>query len=69
MAKMKPLKKGSPSGININPAHKGMLHEDLGVPEDQPIPSVKLRQAANSPDPAVRKRAVFAQNAKKFNHG
>lgn len=54
--------------ININPAHKGRLHRDLGVPEGQPIPADKLQQALNSPDPKVRARAQFAKNAKSFDH-
>ena len=62
----KKAKKRSP--IHINPAHKGELHQDLGVPQGQPIPAQKLQAATNSPSPAVRRRAVFAQNAKSFNH-
>lgn len=60
---------GAASGIHIKPAHKGMLHADLGVPADKPIPAGKLDAAANSSDPAERKRAVFAQNAKGWNKG
>ena len=54
--------------INIKPSHKGMLHRDLGVPQGQPIPAAKLASAKNSLNPAVRKRATFAQNAKGWNH-
>jgi hypothetical protein len=54
--------------IQIKPSHKGLLHKDLGVPEGQPIPEGKLEAAEASPNPKVRKRAVFAENAKKFNH-
>jgi hypothetical protein len=54
--------------IQINPKHKGELHKDLGVPAGQPIPEAKLKAAENSSDPAVRKRAQFADNAKKFKH-
>lgn len=54
--------------IHINPKHKGLLHRDLGVAQDKPIPAKKLTKAENSSDPAVRKRAVFAANAKKWNH-
>lgn len=57
------------SEIHIKPSHKGMLHEDTGTPEGEPIPASKIQAAKNSSDPAVRKRAVFAQNAKKWNHG
>lgn len=55
--------------IEIKPSHKGELHSDLGVPQGQPIPAAKLESAKNSENPAVRKRAVFAQNAKNWNHG
>ncbi len=55
-------------GIHIKPSHKGLLHKDLGVPEGNPIPSGKLASAKNSSDPAVRKRATFAANAKKWHH-
>lgn len=54
------------SGTKIKPSHKGELHADLGVPQGQPIPAEKLAQAKNSPDPDVRKRATFAQNAKSW---
>lgn len=54
--------------IKIKPSHKGLLHKDLGVPAGKPIPSAKVAAAKNSPDPAVRKRATFAANAKKWNH-
>lgn len=57
------------SGIHINPAHKGELHRDLGVAQGKPIPEAKLEKAEHSSDPAVRKRAVFAENAKHFHHG
>lgn len=54
--------------IKIKPSHKGLLHKDLGVPADKPIPAGKLAKAKNSKNPAVRKRATFAENAKKWNH-
>lgn len=54
--------------INIKPSHKGELHSELGVPQGQKIPSDKLAQAKNSSNPAERKRATFAQNAKKWSH-
>lgn len=56
------------SGIHIKPSHEGLLHEDLGVKKGKPIPAKKLAVAKNSDDPAVRKRAVFAENAKKWHH-
>lgn len=60
--------KASGGGIHIKPSHKGLLHKDLGVKSGEPIPASKLEKAAHSSDPAERKRAVFAENAKKWNH-
>lgn len=57
------------SGIHIKASHKGLLHKNLGVPAGKPIPAAKLAKAKNSSDPAVRKRATFAQNAKHWHHG
>jgi len=54
--------------IKIKKSHKGLLHKDLGVPAGKPIPSAKLAAAKKSSDPAERKRATFAENAKKWNH-
>jgi hypothetical protein len=55
--------------IHIKPSHKGLLHEDLGVPQGKPIPVKRLAKAEKSENPAVKKRAVFAENAKHWNHG
>lgn len=55
--------------IHIKPSHEGLLHKNLGVPQGKPIPSGKLAEAKNSKDPAVRKRATFAENAKHWHHG
>lgn len=49
----------------INPAHRGLLHDDLGIPRGEKIPRARLEEAKRSSDPAVRKRANFALN---FNH-
>lgn len=57
----------NPSGIHIQPSHKGLLHTDVGVPADQPIPLSKLMKAKRSRDPKVRRRATFAANARKWN--
>jgi hypothetical protein len=59
----------SKSGIKIKPGNKGKLHKDLGVPSGKPIPAAKLAQAKASSDPAERKRATFAENAKSWHHG
>jgi hypothetical protein len=52
--------------IHIKASHRGLLHRDLGVRPGQPIPAAKIAAARKSADPAVRKRAVFAQNAKRW---
>lgn len=46
----------------IKTSHKGLLHQDLGIPQGQPIPKEKLEAAKDSPKIAVRKRANFAIN-------
>ncbi len=55
-------------GIFINPANRGLLHKTAGVPIGQKIPLSMLRRLSQSPDPATRKRAQFALNARKFHH-
>jgi hypothetical protein len=63
------LGKSNNDRIAIKPSHRGLLHQDLGIPQGQPIPEAALEQAEHSSDPAERKRAVFAENARtKFNH-
>jgi hypothetical protein len=54
--------------IKIKPSRKGLLHKDLGVPAGDKIPAGKLQAALASSSPAIRKRANFARNAKKWNH-
>lgn len=54
--------------IKIKKSAEGSLHRALGVPQDKPIPASKLAAAKKSSDPAIRKKAVFAANAKKWNH-
>ena len=54
--------------IHIKASHKGALHAELGVPQGQPIPAKKLAAAKDSDNPAERKRATFAENAKSWNH-
>lgn len=56
------------ASIHINPAHKGELHSDLGVPQGQKIPTSKLKAAEKTAGPAEKKRLVFAENARKWNH-
>lgn len=56
------------SGIHIKPENKGKLHKKAGVPEGEKIPVKKLQEMKNSPNPATRKQANFALNARKFKH-
>lgn len=52
--------------IDINPAHKGLLHKDLGIASGKKIPLSSLFKAKRSEDPAERRRATFAVNARKW---
>lgn len=61
-------KRARGGGIHIKASHKGLLHEDTGTPKGKKIPADKIEKAAHSKDAAVRKRAVFAENAKKWHH-
>lgn len=63
----KAVSSASGGKISIKPENKGLLHENLGVPQGQPIPANKLAVKSND-SPAVKKRKVFAQNAKKWKH-
>jgi hypothetical protein len=54
--------------IHIKKSHEGELHKELGVKSGDKIPAKKLEKAADSKNPAERKRAVFAENAKKWKH-
>lgn len=58
----------SGGGIHIKKGHKGLLHKDLHVAQGKPIPMAKIEKAEHSSNPKIRKRAQFADNAKKFNH-
>lgn len=54
--------------IHIDKAHKGALHRALGIPAGKPIPAKALARAEHSKNPTIRKEAVFAENAKHWNH-
>ena len=60
------------SSIKINPAHKGMLHEAMGIAKSKSIPGAKLAavkvRAKKSGNVKLEREAVFAQNAKKWKH-
>ena len=59
-------KRARGGGIQIKKSHKGLLHKDTGTPKGEKIPEAKLEKAKHSKDAAVRKRATFAENAKKW---
>ena len=50
--------------IQINPAHRGLLHAELGVPQDRGISLAQLQKAKATADPAEQKSITFAQNAR-----
>jgi hypothetical protein len=53
--------------INIKPSHEGLLHKDLGVKKGKKLTVAEEEKAKHSEDPAERKRATFALNARKWN--
>lgn len=55
-------------GIHIKSSHEGLLHKDLGVPAGKPIPAAKMEKAKADASPAEKKRIVFAENARHWNH-
>lgn len=55
-------------GIHIKAKNKGKLHADLGVAKGKKLTSAEISKARHSSSPAVRKRAVFAANARHWNH-
>ena len=55
--------------IKIKPSHKGLLHKSLGIKQGEKIKLSSLVKAKHSSSPAVRKRATFAMNARKWHHG
>jgi hypothetical protein len=53
----------------IKPSHDGRLHRALGVAQGEKMPESKLQAARHSRDPARRKQATFAENARHWTHG
>jgi hypothetical protein len=47
----------------------GALRKELGAKKGQNIPAAKLKKAAHSKNPTLRKRAVLARTLKKMHHG
>lgn len=54
--------------IHIKPSKRGSLHRALGVPPGKTIPLAKIKKAEHSKNPALRKKAQFADNARHFKH-
>lgn len=52
-------------GKAFSPAHKGMLHAELGVPKGSKIPVSKLKTAA-AKGGKLGKRAQLAMTARRF---
>jgi hypothetical protein len=53
--------------IKIKPSEKGSFRKITKTPKGQKIPMAKIKSEENSSDPAVRKKAQFADNARKWN--
>ena len=60
-------KRFAKGGIHIKPSKVGSLRKHLGVPEGQKIPVSKLADKPGD-SPAIKKKKVFARNARKWNH-
>lgn len=54
-------------GIHIKKSHEGLMHKDLGKPAGAPITGADIAKEKKG-GPAAKKRAVFAENAKKWHH-
>lgn len=57
-------KKGGKNKIHIKKENRGKFTEYCGGN----VTSECISRGKNSPDPAIRKRATFAANARKWNH-
>jgi len=57
------------SSIHIKLENKGKLHKNLGVPQGKKLTEGELERAKHSDSAAVRKRATFAKNARKWAKG
>jgi len=59
--------------IHLNPAHKGLLHREMGLKPGERISLGQLmrekRKAKRSGNTAEERRVVFAENERHWNHG
>ena len=56
------------SKIYIKPSKRGSLRKATGTPKGKKISASKLR-IKSTDSPAMRKKKIFAQNARKWNKG
>ncbi len=54
--------------IRIKPENRGLLREETHTPKGERIPERKIRKELRSKSRAVRRRAQFAENARKWHH-
>lgn len=54
--------------IEIKSSHKGLFHKDVGKKPGARITEADIRKGKESSNPAERRRATFAENAKHWNH-
>lgn len=58
------------SGIHIKKSKQGSLHSALGIKPNALIPTSRINsELAGNPSPALKKKLVFAKNARGWNHG
>lgn len=55
--------------IKIKPSKKGTFRKATGTKDGEKIPQSEINAKKKSSDPAMRKKAVFADNAKRFKKG
>jgi len=54
--------------IHIKKSHKGLFHKDVGKKQGEHITEADIEKGEHSKSAAVRKRAVFAENARHWHH-
>jgi hypothetical protein len=55
--------------IDIKPSHRGLFAKDVGKKPGTSITGSDIARGKASSDPAERKRATFAANAREWHHG
>lgn len=54
---------------NFHPGgEKGKLHRELGISEEKKIPAGRLKKAAHSSNPEIKRDAIRAETMKKWKH-